>query len=75
MASVKPDLASLLTALPPIVQRKNIEKHLDGFISRGYMANLDNQGRGPKLWGYALGAMLDAMEECRSFQQAANRLF
>jgi len=48
MASVKPDLSSLLTALPPIVVRKNIEKHLDGFISRGYLANLDSQGRGPK---------------------------
>ena len=48
MASIKPDLSSLLTALPPIVLRKNIEKHLDGFISRGYMANLDSQGRGPK---------------------------
>ena len=48
MASVKPDLSSLLTALPPIVLRKNIEKHLDGFISRGYLANLDSQGRGPK---------------------------
>jgi hypothetical protein len=48
MASVKPNLSSLLTVLPPIVLRKNIEKHLDGFISRGYMANLDSQGRGPK---------------------------
>jgi hypothetical protein len=48
MATVKPDLSSLLTVLPPIVLRKNIEKHLDGFISRGYMTNLDSQGRGPK---------------------------
>jgi hypothetical protein len=48
MASARPDLSSLLTVLPPIVLRKNIEKHLDGFISRGYMANLDSQGRGPK---------------------------
>lgn len=48
MASEKPDLSPLLKALPPLVLRKNIEKHLDGFISSGYLANLDSQGRGPK---------------------------
>jgi hypothetical protein len=48
MGTQKPNLSPLLTTLPPIVLRKNLEKHLDGFISRGYMANLDSQGRGPK---------------------------
>jgi len=48
MGTQKPNLSPLLAALPPIVLRKNLEKHLDGFISRGYMANLDSQGRGPK---------------------------
>lgn len=48
MASEKPDLSPLLKALPALVLRKNIEKHLDGFISCSYLANLDSQRRGPK---------------------------
>ncbi|MBS6829058.1 MAG: hypothetical protein KH208_04180 [Desulfovibrio sp.] len=48
MASEKPDFSSLLKALPPLILRKNIEKYLDGFISSGYLANLDSQGKGPK---------------------------
>lgn len=42
MTSGKPDLSSLLKALLPLVLRKNIEKYLDGFISNGYLANLDS---------------------------------
>ncbi len=38
---------ALVAALPPIVARAQIEQHLGGLLSRGYLANLDSQGKGP----------------------------
>jgi len=43
-----PDMADLLSSLPPIVPRHQIEHYLPGFISRGYLANLDSLGLGPR---------------------------
>lgn len=46
--SQKPDLSILLKTLPPMVARKDINTHLGGLISSGYLANLDSKGRGPR---------------------------
>ncbi|TVM14162.1 hypothetical protein DPQ33_17775 [Oceanidesulfovibrio indonesiensis] len=48
MYVVHPSLSSLLNSLPPIVARSDIEKHLGGIISRGYLENLDSEGKGPR---------------------------
>lgn len=37
----------LLSVLPPVVARKDIERLLGGTISRGHLANLDSAGEGP----------------------------
>jgi len=47
-ASQKPDLSILLKTLPPMVARKDINMHLGGLISSGYLANLDSKGLGPR---------------------------
>ena len=39
---------SLKKDLPPIIARHDIEKYLGGIISRGYLQNLDSEGKGPK---------------------------
>lgn len=41
------DLTELLTTLPPMVARKDIDRYLGGIISKGYLANLDSKGEGP----------------------------
>ncbi len=41
-------LTILENNLPPVIARKDIEKYLGGLISRGYLANLDSQGKGPQ---------------------------
>ena len=33
--------------LPPVIARCDIERHLGGIVSRGYLQNLDSEGRGP----------------------------
>lgn len=43
-----PDMTDLLSTLPPIVPRHRIEQYLPGFISKGYLANLDSIGTGPR---------------------------
>jgi len=42
------DFSSLYRTLPPIVARKEIARYLGGIISKGYLANLDSEGQGPK---------------------------
>lgn len=42
------DLSHLLRILPPIVARKDIDRYLGGIISKGYLANLDSEGLGPR---------------------------
>ena len=42
------DLSSLINQLPPIIARNKIDRYLGGLISRGYLQNLDSQGRGPR---------------------------
>lgn len=37
----------LLSILPPVIARKDIERLLGGIISRGHLANLDYRGEGP----------------------------
>ena len=37
----------LLSILPPVIPRKDIERLLGGTISRGHLANLDCKGEGP----------------------------
>ena len=48
MHTQKPDLSILHRTLPPVIARKDIQLHLGGLISSGYLANLDSQGRGPR---------------------------
>ena len=38
---------ALLSILPPVIARKDIERLLGGTISRGHLANLDWKGEGP----------------------------
>ncbi len=47
MTHKKANLSILENTLPPIIARKDIEHYLGGLISRGYLANLDCQGKGP----------------------------
>jgi hypothetical protein len=42
------DLSELLKTLPPVVPRKDIDRYLGGLVSKGYLANLDSQGKGPR---------------------------
>ncbi|MEF3698233.1 helix-turn-helix transcriptional regulator [Desulfolutivibrio sp.] len=42
------NFAALINSLPPIVARKEIDRYLGGMISKGYLANLDSEGQGPK---------------------------
>lgn len=44
----RPDLSELLKTLPPVVPRKDIDRYLGGLVSKGYLANLDSQGKGPR---------------------------
>jgi len=37
----------LRETLPPVVARNKISFYLGGLLSKGYMANLDSEGRGP----------------------------
>lgn len=46
--STKPDLSILHRTLPPVIARKDIQLHLGGLISSGYLANLDSKGLGPR---------------------------
>jgi hypothetical protein len=46
--SRKADISILLRTLPPVIARKDINVHLGGLISSGYLANLDSKGLGPK---------------------------
>lgn len=42
------DLSELLKTLPPVIPRKDIDRYLGGLVSKGYLANLDSQGKGPR---------------------------
>jgi hypothetical protein len=42
------DLSTLSQQLPPIIARNKIDRYLGGLISRGYLENLDSQGKGPR---------------------------
>ena len=42
------DLSTLSDHLPPIIARNKIDRYLGGLISRGYLENLDSQGKGPR---------------------------
>lgn len=46
--SRKADISILLRTFPPVIARKDINVHLGGLISSGYLANLDSKGLGPK---------------------------
>ena len=41
-------MQNLLNNLPPIIARHDIEKYLGGLISKGYLQNLDCEGKGPE---------------------------
>lgn len=45
---MKNQFANLLTNLPPIIARHDIGKYLGGLVSKGYLQNLDSEGRGPQ---------------------------
>ena len=42
------DLSELRDALPEIVPHCRIDELLGGIISRGYLANLNSEGKGPE---------------------------
>ena len=42
------DLSELLKTLPPVIPRKDIDRYLGGLVSKGYLANLDSQNKGPR---------------------------
>jgi hypothetical protein len=44
----QPQFEGLLKTLPAIIARTRIEHYLGGIISRGYLQNLDSEGRGPE---------------------------
>lgn len=41
-------LYTYLQSLPRIILRSQVEELLNGLISRGHLANLDSQGKGPR---------------------------
>lgn len=40
--------SEILPSLPSLLTRKDISKHFGTLISKGYLANLDSLGKGPK---------------------------
>jgi len=42
------DLSELLRTLPPVIPRKDIDRYLGGLVSKGHLANLDSQNKGPR---------------------------
>lgn len=46
--TLRADLSELLKTLPPVVPRKDIDRYLGGLVSKGYLANLDSQNKGPR---------------------------
>lgn len=65
----KPDLSQIFEELPPIIARTEVSRLLGGFISEGYLANLDCLGLGPdrlkigKRTGYTRESLRKWMEE------------
>jgi len=59
----------LLSILPPVIARKDIERLLGGIISRGHLANLDYKGEGPprievgRHVGYLRGPFVEWLKE------------
>lgn len=41
-------LDALRRTLPPVIARNRIEEALGGLVARGYMQNLDSEGKGPR---------------------------
>lgn len=42
------NLETLQETLPPVIARNKISYFLGGLLSKGYMQNLDSEGKGPK---------------------------
>lgn len=42
------NLERLQETLPPVIARNKIAFFLGGLLSKGYMQNLDSEGKGPK---------------------------
>lgn len=42
------DLSTLAGQLPPVVALNKIDRYWGGLISKGYLANRDSQGLGPR---------------------------
>ncbi len=42
------DLRDLASELPAVMTRKDVEKHFGSLFSKGYLANLDSEDKGPK---------------------------
>jgi len=42
------NLEKLQETLPPVIARNKIGFFLGGLLSKGYMQNLDSEGKGPK---------------------------
>lgn len=47
-------IESLLTELPPVIARKQIDKFLGGVVAAQTLANADGQGEGPEI-AYKVG--------------------
>lgn len=39
---------ALLQQLPPIIARSHIDRYFGGLVSKGYLQNLDGEGKGPR---------------------------
>lgn len=69
------DYDELLSILPPIFPRKDIERLLGNCISRGHLANLDWKGEGPpriqigRHVGYLRGPFVEWLKERHNKQQ------
>lgn len=69
----------LLSILPPVIPRKDIERLLGGIISRGHLANLDCIGEGPprieigKHVGYLRGPFVEWLKQRHTKRHAPKR--
>lgn len=48
LSNLPPFFARLLITLPPAFGRSEIPRLIPGVVSRGYLQNLDSEGRGPE---------------------------
>jgi len=70
---IQADLSELLKTLPPVIPRKDIDRYLGGLVSKGYLANLDSQNKGPRKFkcGRNIGYLRNDLVEWLSLRSQA----